>query len=190
MFKLWQSINEINKELSQYLQLCRSKTDYQCGIHFLLEAICLTVNSTKPSPVTAHLLQVKSESIIIFNAQNSFFYTDYLATKCLVSFIGHKVTCFFYWPQSDLFLLLATKWLVSFIGRKVANAFALSLPHSLFLAIKWPMLLVLTLHARIHCKMTILHVFLWHNRFWLFAIEVFLSPFYFNNFCQFVIRFA
>jgi len=151
--------------------LCRSKTDCQSRIHCLLEAICLTVNSTRPSPVTVYPLQVKFESIIISNAQNSVFYTDYLATKCLISFIGHKVPYFFYWPQSALFLLLATKRLVSFIGHKapcffhwpqrglfghkVANAFALLLPHSLFLALKWPMLLVLTLHARIHCKMTI-----------------------------------
>ena len=166
--KLLQSINETNQE-SEYLQFCRTKAYCPFRIHCLLEAVCLTVNSTRPSPVTVYPLQVKFESIIIIsNAQNSVFYTDYLATKCPISFIGHKVpyfvghkvpyffywpqsapfighkvACFFYWPHSGLF------------GHKVANAFALSLPHSLLLAIKWPMLLVLTLHSRIHCSMTI-----------------------------------
>jgi len=54
-------------------------------------------------------------------------------------FVGHKVSHFFYWPQSAPFIghkvacffLLATKGPISFIGHKVANAFALLLPHSL-----------------------------------------------------------
>jgi len=91
------------------------------------------------------------------NAQNSVFYTDYLATKWPVSFIGHKVPCFFYWPQSALFLLLATKCLVSFIGHKVANAFALWLPHSLFWSQSGPCFWCW--HTRIHCRITIWHDF-------------------------------
>ena len=146
--QLWQSINETNQE-SEYLQLCRSKTDCQSRIHFLLEAVCLTFNSTRPSPVTAYPLQIKFESIIIIisNAQNSAFYTDYLATKCLVSFIGHKVTCllghkvpyFFYWPQSALFCwpqsgqcicIVITSFIV--FGHKLAHAFDIDTASTLF----------------------------------------------------------
>jgi len=41
--KLWQSINETNQESNQYLQLCRSETDCQSRIHFLLEVFWLQV---------------------------------------------------------------------------------------------------------------------------------------------------
>ena len=124
------------------------------------QKLYLTFNSTKPSPVTVYLLQVKFESIIIIiisNAQDSVFYTDswsqsalflLLATKCPI-LLATKCPYFFYWPQNAPFLLLATKcpisfighkvacllvtkWPVSFIGHKVANAFALLLPHSMF----------------------------------------------------------
>ena len=97
----------------------------------------------------------KFESIIISSAQNSVFYTSclatmcpvcfighnvacLLATMCLVYFIGHNVPCLFHWPQCGQCIYV--------VGHKVANAFALRLPHSLFLATKWPMRLVFTLH--------------------------------------------
>ena len=147
--KLWQSINETNQE-SEYLQLCRSKTDCQNRIHCLLEAVCLTVNSTRPSPVTVYPLQVKFESMNNFQRPKlsllywllghkvpHFFYWPQSAPL-----IGHKVPHFFYWPQSALFLLLATKWpvwsqsgqcvcivITSFIafGHEVAHAFGVDI---------------------------------------------------------------
>ena len=82
-----------------------------------------------PLPNFADPLRVKSESIIISNAQNSAFYTDCLVTMCLVSFIGHKVTCllghnvpcFFCWPQSGQCVCIV---IASFIvvGHKVTHA--------------------------------------------------------------------
>jgi len=135
------ALNETNKKSNQYLQLCRSATNCQSRIHCLLEAVCLTFNSTRPPPVTVYPLQVKFESIIITNAQNSDFYTHYLVRNRPVCFIGQELACFFYWPGTGLFLLLARNRPVSFIGQELANAFALSLPHSLFLARNWPMLL-------------------------------------------------
>ena len=111
----------------------------------LLTRSCLflTFNSTRPPPVTVYPLQVKFESIIISNAQNAGFYTDYLARNRPVCFIGQELACFFYWPGTGLFLLLARNRPISFIGQELANAFALSLLHSLFLARNRPMLLCL-----------------------------------------------
>jgi len=119
--------------------LCRSETDCQSRIHCLLEAVYFTFNFTRPSPVTTYLLQVKSESLIICNTQNSVLYADHWVTKCPISFIGrnapsfvghkapsfvgHKVPYFVGRKETCLFV---TKWPV---GHKVANALALSLPH-------------------------------------------------------------
>jgi len=169
----WQNYDKVlmkqTKNSNQYLQFCRSETDCQSRIHCLLEAVCLTFNSTRPPPAIVRPLQVKFESIIISNAQNSAFYTDclsrnclvfvieqelpgfcywaetalLLSRNCLVSFIGQKLPCFFYWTRTALFLLLGENCPISFIGQELPYALALSLPHPLFSGRNCPMLLVL-----------------------------------------------
>ena len=116
----------IKQTKNQYLRFCRSKTDCQSRIYCLLEAVCLTFNSTRPPPVTVYPLQVKFESIIIFNAQNSAFYTDFLVRNWPVSFIGQELTCFFYWPQTGpCFCVDITSFIV--FGQELAHAFVLIL---------------------------------------------------------------
>ena len=171
------------KNQSTY-SFCRPTTDCQSRIHCLLEAVYLTVNSTRPSPVTVYPLQVKFESIIISNAiisnaQNSAFYTDCLATKWPISFIGHKVACFFYWPQSGLFLLLATKWPVSFIGHKVPYFFY------------WPQ------SGQCVCIVITSFIVFGHKVAHAFGVDITYtntlhddSPFCFNDFCQFCSSFC
>ena len=136
--KLLQSINETNQE-SNYLQFCRSETDCNFRIHCLLEAVCyLTFSSTRPPPVTVYPLQVKFELLLQLFLLGQ--HAQYLCKQFPCCFIGHKVACLFYWPQSGLFVLLATKWPVCFFGHNVACLFYW--PQSglfVLLATKWPM---------------------------------------------------
>ena len=53
-----------------------------------------------------------------------------LATKWPVSFIGHKVTCLFYWPQSgQCVCIVITSFIV--LGHKVAHVFGHKVAHAL-----------------------------------------------------------
>ena len=109
--------------------MCRSETDCQSRIHCLLEAVYFTFNFTRPSPVTTYLLQVKSESIIICNAQNSVFYADHWVTKCPISFIGRNAPSF------------VGHNVPSFVGHKLSLFLLLSTKHPPLLATRYPLLL-------------------------------------------------
>ena len=114
--KLWQSINETNKE-SKYLQFCRSKADCQFRIHCLLEAVCyLTFKLFKtPSGCCMSFASQVRATTEQPNTQN----TGYLSKTFLVCFIMAERWPKYFWPENGQ----------TAYGRKVAK---------IFLAWKWP----------------------------------------------------
>ena len=55
-----------------------------------------------------------------------------LVTKWLVSFIGHKVTCFFHWSQSGQCICIVITSFIVF-GHKVTHAFGVDITSTLYL---------------------------------------------------------
>ena len=92
--KLWQSINETNKE-SKYLQFCRSKAYCQFRIHCLLEAVCFNF-ITLQDP--RRLLYVHCKSSSSTTEQFYAWNTGYLSKIVLVCFIMGEKCPKHFWP--------------------------------------------------------------------------------------------